>query len=694
MKINKIFLITIIIYSVSAVEEEKQNATGYHKLISDFDSYCKNTLRKEIETKSLFESIKQLTTLNAQKEKQEKKIVLLLPQIKSLAATSYSQEATKSAELNYKLLTCLFIPGLVLNSFFGVSLTTGKLDTCIKALGLDNYNKVKVFGILSIINIIIFIAQNNYKEIKNIETVSSCENIINEIGGLQGVLDLLKKEIEINKGVVNSFKQNISLRDINFMEDLNKVFQDNGYSISLIDAVKETEEWKAALQENNLYPFYSFLTTLLFTQPGDEDAKRLIQHNLGIREHIGVDYKQGTLFPGTIGLWGDQSNVCCRGYYQEIDDYFNNNTKDPKKNCNFVFYGIPGVGKSQMVRNIIIRLIYRRDDVTVFEISNTAIASLADVDSLIASIEEKLLNNRKIIIMIDEIEGIVLNRDHMKSNDPRNTIVNRFLQMIDGYAVKNVVFLATTNYIGRIDDAFQRHGRFTSKRSALPDYDDRRIIISGMLSQRCFYHPDKGHAITINPWAEDTIQLFNNAKGHKLFGEGCFLRTYSNLLAMLCVGHTHASMFAIINSFFKYLDCAKDPSFKYKTEVEPWENSEEDLYKKNNIKTFPTYSSYLAFMHLYDKTKRSDDRQNKEFINLLKEFSFNAVSQAQDTEHMIRILQYQAKRLDAIYPGTITYKERFESYNFQAFDKIPLDSFKEVFLFTPPSKQLDGKVAI
>jgi hypothetical protein len=683
MKINKIFLITIIIYSVSAMEEEKQNATGYHKLISDVDFYCKNTLGKGIETKSLFESIKQLITLNA--EKKEKDINMKLSEVlfNGLAVGSYPQQARKSAELNDKLLTWLLVPGVPVNFLFGLSLITGKLDACIKALDLDNYNKVKSFGVLLIINIMISIARKHYQEITNIKTEQSLNDVEKKIKSLQEELVSLDKAIERNNGIVSSFIKDISLRYINFMKDLNKVFHDNGYSICLLDAVRETEEWKAGLKENNTYALYSFLTTMLFTQPGDEDAKRLIQRNLGIREHIGVDYNKGTLFTGTIELSGEQSVDFYKHYYQEIDAYFNNNNKNPKNNCNFVFYGIPGVGKTQTVRNTINMLTIQRDDVTVFEISNAAIASLADVDSLQASIDEKLSKNRKIIIMIDEVDGIVVNRGDMKSDDSRNAIVNSFLQMIDGYAAKNVVLLTTTNYIDRVDDAFQRSGRFRRSELSLPNHEDRAKIIHAMLWEYCNKKEDSKGSDCYKRWFEESTDLFKKNNKYSDFTQENFLDTYSNLLAVLCAGHTQSSIIAIIHSFVKQLYWMDWAVLTLNAETENYESSEKDGYAGQPLAEFPTYRCFRVFMRLYNKTKISDNTQNKGFMGILKECVFNAVNRAENTKNMIEILQHQGKRLDEIYPGTIRQKDSLETYSFEAFDKIKPASLEKLFKKLP-----------
>lgn len=117
------------------------------------------------------------------------------------------------------------------------------------------------------------------------------------------------------------------------------------------------------------------------------------------------------------------------------------------------FYGKPGCGKSLFVKEFVEKL-----NVPTFYIETNEGKS---VDEVIDDAFDKALKQEFSVIVIDEIDMLLDNR-----------CVRRTLQTrMDGVSKDNkIFFLATTNYIDDIPDAFLRPGRF-DKQIAIPNPD-------------------------------------------------------------------------------------------------------------------------------------------------------------------------------------------------------------------------------
>jgi chaperone BCS1 len=121
-----------------------------------------------------------------------------------------------------------------------------------------------------------------------------------------------------------------------------------------------------------------------------------------------------------------------------------------------LLYGEPGTGKSSFVKSLATK--YRRSIVNI----NMADFAKLNIDSLTASIN--IDEYEKYIILLEDIDTLFLNRDQKDVEREDMTVINKLLQFLDSNSSPtNVIFIATTNHIDRLDSALLREGRFDLK---------------------------------------------------------------------------------------------------------------------------------------------------------------------------------------------------------------------------------------
>lgn len=116
-----------------------------------------------------------------------------------------------------------------------------------------------------------------------------------------------------------------------------------------------------------------------------------------------------------------------------------------------LLYGTPGTGKSSLASAIAnyLRCGLITIDCTTFQNLNTAeVAESINAD------------NDRYVVLLDEIDSIFGSRDE-ETDDIKNKRISKLLSFLDSpNSPNNVVFVATTNYIDRLDKAALRKGRF------------------------------------------------------------------------------------------------------------------------------------------------------------------------------------------------------------------------------------------
>ena len=126
-----------------------------------------------------------------------------------------------------------------------------------------------------------------------------------------------------------------------------------------------------------------------------------------------------------------------------------------------LLYGLPGTGKSSFVKSLATK--YGRSIINI----NTANLKNIDLTALSQSIVVD--ETREYIVLFEDIDTLFLNRKDAKLTRGENSVINKLLQFLDSNtSPTNVIFVATTNHIERLDDALLREGRFDIKVEVKP----------------------------------------------------------------------------------------------------------------------------------------------------------------------------------------------------------------------------------
>lgn len=142
-------------------------------------------------------------------------------------------------------------------------------------------------------------------------------------------------------------------------------------------------------------------------------------------------------------------------------DRFNSNKEFYKQRqilykTGILLYGEPGTGKSSFVKALATK--YGRSIVNI----NVANLSSIDLNSLSQAINVD--DQKSYIVLFEDIDTLFLNRTNDTIDKDDNNVVNKLLQFLDSNtSPTNVIFIATTNHIERLDDALLREGRFDLK---------------------------------------------------------------------------------------------------------------------------------------------------------------------------------------------------------------------------------------
>lgn len=117
-----------------------------------------------------------------------------------------------------------------------------------------------------------------------------------------------------------------------------------------------------------------------------------------------------------------------------------------------LLYGTPGTGKSSLASAI---ANYMNCALITIDMSTFADLNIAEVTESINADEDRY------VILMDEIDTIFSSREDDDATDKQRTVISKLLQFMDSqHSPTNVIFVATTNYRDRLDDALLRKGRF------------------------------------------------------------------------------------------------------------------------------------------------------------------------------------------------------------------------------------------
>lgn len=135
-----------------------------------------------------------------------------------------------------------------------------------------------------------------------------------------------------------------------------------------------------------------------------------------------------------------------------------------------LLYGIPGTGKTSLASAI---ASYCNASLVVVDIGT--FESL-DTAEFVATLNA---DDNRYIVLLEDVDAIFNNLDRKddNSNEKEKMIIQKLLQLLDSNtSPNNVIFLATTNYYDKLDDAIKRPGRFDLKLEIKPIYKKETAI--------------------------------------------------------------------------------------------------------------------------------------------------------------------------------------------------------------------------
>ena len=232
---------------------------------------------------------------------------------------------------------------------------------------------------------------------------------------------------------------------------------------------------KSFLFDQKMIPDYGF--EIVTAKPNnsiitDNTKIKIITNEIDNRDSNKV--KSNITFEDIVGQENAKSKIKVIVKYLENPESFGQWA--PK---NILFYGLPGTGKTMLVKALSNEL-----DVPLYLVKATSLIGehVGDASSKIHDLFKKASENAPSIIFIDEIDAIALHRSFQSLRGDVSEIVNSLLTEMDGIEEnKSVITIGATNNQDSLDLAVR--SRFEEEiEFKLPDDNERLMIIENNLN--------------------------------------------------------------------------------------------------------------------------------------------------------------------------------------------------------------------
>lgn len=147
-----------------------------------------------------------------------------------------------------------------------------------------------------------------------------------------------------------------------------------------------------------------------------------------------------------------------------------------------LMYGPPGTGKSLLAEAVAGEIGFRYAEVRA---SDLVTKYMGDPAKLTKELFNDVRKAEPCVLFVDEIDGLVRDREKGNKNDSQFQMISEFLQSMQDIQGRDVLVVGATNKLDELDDAVKRSGRFDEKiRVGLPNREARKQIFDVHLSDR------------------------------------------------------------------------------------------------------------------------------------------------------------------------------------------------------------------
>ncbi len=438
---------------------------------------------KESEYKELIANYRDLISIHSDIFEENTKIELLLAKRKEDILSVLEKS---NNDLIYKLLNIFFKVNLgfslsslilFLNNYpifkiYYLELLSKVLFNKILKNYFDNNNSLqhdhRIFASILFLLIAYFF--------KNIEKIylnlSSGEDSVADLNVdmIEKLLKLIKRKHELLE-YKKIYNEKLGCDKNEFIYHILEVLTINSITLDSIgDVINKTELFAQACEDEVKAERLYFIVEEMF--PDESLMLYELKNKLEIKNMVFFYSFLTDEFKSMVNqLEGDLYIRLVQKYARIIAFFFN---KEKKSQENIIFYGPSGAGKTQLMNNIIFyyHKEYRRgdDEIIFFDIKNSELNSKSAAHSLMQQINNLLLKKNKIIIKIDEADGVIGKDEKFIS------------QLIDSCKGRDVVFLIATNFISSISDNVISKDRFANQENIeLSSYDSRVRFFTGNL---------------------------------------------------------------------------------------------------------------------------------------------------------------------------------------------------------------------
>lgn len=165
----------------------------------------------------------------------------------------------------------------------------------------------------------------------------------------------------------------------------------------------------------------------------------------------------------------------CLGIISEIQKQ--KNTKIYKKNDGILFYGPSGCGKTTFAKTIAYEAKVPIISITSKDLINDSGVMTDQLDILLDILKKYTNSNIPCVLLLDEFDFLVGNRDNKELSDQTKRAIQTFLEKIEDTSLKGIFIIACTNHKENIDSALLRPGRFgVHVEVNIPTKDDIELL--------------------------------------------------------------------------------------------------------------------------------------------------------------------------------------------------------------------------